>query len=226
MLLPRDSLPLSALDLSQPHGELVPSRLYDSKIKILDLEGRLGSNVLLARSETSCAVYAIEREQGGLYVMCKLGHWVDIEALSPRATVVCSERIRTIKPPRIEAGTQPLITPAMHKENKKRRLCIEEIQSMVRKRPTTSTGSQSRPSTPIIPSTPGPEAFDNLSDKVVASAANTGVAVEGAVTATAPETEIQMPAAKDDLIAQPTPENIFQSIRAHYFEALYHSMVG
>ncbi|KAK0656353.1 DNA replication regulator SLD3-domain-containing protein [Cercophora newfieldiana] len=224
MLLPRDNLPLSALDLSQPHGELSSSRLFDSKIKILDLEGRLGSNVLLARSETSHAVYAIEREEGGLYVICKLGPWVDIEALSRKATVVCSERIRTSKPPRIDTGVRPLITPAMHKDNKKRRLCIEEIQSMVRRRPTTSAGSQSRPSTPVIPATPASETFHSQSDRMTVPAIEPDVGPESAPTVTAPENETQVPAAADEVVALPTAEDIFQNIRTQYLEALYHSM--
>jgi DNA replication regulator SLD3 len=227
MLLPRDNLPLSALDLNQPHGELPTSRLFESKIKILDLEGRLGSNVLLARSETSHAVYAIEREEGGLYVLCKLGPWVEIGALSQKATVVCSERIRSSKPPRIDSGTQPLITPQMHKENKKRRLCIEEIQSMVRRRPTTSAESQSRPSTPII-ATPGLEALGSQGDQLAGSAAKPQVGIESGSILTVPEppeAKVPLPAAVDELITQPTAEDIFQNIRMQYLEALYHSMV-
>ncbi|KAK0633491.1 DNA replication regulator SLD3-domain-containing protein [Immersiella caudata] len=224
MLLPRDHLSLSALDLSQPHGELAASRLYDSKIKILDLEGRLGSNVLLARSETSHAVYAIESEEGGLYVVCKIGPWVDIEALSQKATVVCSDRIKSSKPPRIDNGVQPLITPAMHKENKKRRLCIEEIQSMVRRRPTMASESQSRPSTPIIASTPLPEALDSQGEPLAVPAVKPEAAKENDAVLIAPEPESQGAYAVDDLVVQPTAKDIFQNIRTQYMEALYHSM--
>jgi len=228
MLLPRDNLPLSALDLSQPHGELPASRLFDSEIKILDLEGRLGSNVLLARSEASHAIYAVEREGSGLYVLCKLGSWVDIEALSRKATVVCSERVRNSRPPRPDAtATQPLITPQMHKENKKRRLCIEEIQSMVRRRPTFGTESQSRPSTPII-ALPGSEALDSQGGGELAGldAEPTVDAGNGSVpTAQGAGVHQLLPAAEDESIALPTAEDIFQNIRTQYLEALYHSMV-
>jgi DNA replication regulator SLD3 len=225
MLLPRDNLPLSALDLSHPYGELSASRLYDSKIKILDLEGRLGSNVLIARSETSHTVYAVEREEGGLYVVCKLGPWVDVEALSQKATVVCSERIKGSKPLIIDTGVQPLITPAMHKENKKRRICIEEIQSMVRRRPTITSESQSRPSTPIIVGTPLSESVDNQCEPLAGPVAKPEGEKESGAVAAVPETNFQGPAAVDEVMAQPTAEDIFQNIRTQYMEALYHSMV-
>ena len=225
MLLPRDNLPLSALDLSLPHGDFTSSRFYESTIKILDLEGRLGSNVLLARSETSRAVYAIEREDGALYVLCKLGGWVDIERLSQSATVVCSERVRTYRPVRKDSLTAPpLITPQMHKENKQRRMCIEEIQFMVRRRSVAGRESLSRPSTPATAAPTsetltgqGAEPSQPTTDKPVES---TPVSALGIF-----QDQASLPDAPGEPAAQPTADDIFQNIRVQYSEALYHSMV-
>jgi DNA replication regulator SLD3 len=229
MLLPRDNLPLSFLDLNQPHGELSSSRLFDSKIKILDLEGRLGSNVhnvLLARSETSRAVYAIEREASGLYVVCKLGSWVDIEALSQGATVVCRGRIKSSKPPQGDINTaKPLITPQMYKEHKRRKTAIEEIQSICRRRSTIGSESESRPSTPA-PATPRLESSDTHGDQM-AGAASVAVEATKIDTVATPQTQPEnsgLPGPEESM-AQPTADSIFQNIRTQYFEALYHSMV-
>jgi DNA replication regulator SLD3 len=225
MLLPRDNLPLSTLDLSLPNGDFTSSRFYESTIKILDLEGRLGSNVLLARSETSRAVYAIEREDGGLYVLCKLGGWVDIERLSQSATVVCSERVKTYRPVRKDSLTAPpLVTPQMHKENKQRRMCIEEIQSMVKRRSVAGRESLSRPSTPATAAPTsetltgqGAEPSQPAPDMPVES---TPVSALGIF-----QEQASLPDVPGEPAAQLTSDDIFQNIRVQYSEALYHSMV-
>lgn len=225
MLLPRDQLPLSALDLSQPHGGLPTSRFFESKIKILDLEGRLGSNVLLARSETTRVAYAVEREDVGLYVVCKLGSWVDLNKLGEGATVVCSERMFAPRPaaPISSASSGALVTPFLHKEAKKRRLVIDEIQSMVRRRSVASKEPPSRPSTPgtAAPTSEGPV----LGSNGAAAPSESGIR-PGEIQPAEEEPESQALPSPDETPVQPTAEDIFQNIRAQYFEALYHSMVS
>ncbi|CAK7268083.1 hypothetical protein SEPCBS57363_002916 [Sporothrix epigloea] len=151
MLLPREHLPLSYLDLAAPSGDLPPSRRFQSHIRILDLEGRLGSNVLLARSpsnssgsgsgfSSASSVFAIERDESGFYTLCKLGSWVDLDTLSQHATAVCQQRMLA-KPSVLSASTgqgHALITPRMYKEQGKKRLVIAELQSIVRRRPAAS----------------------------------------------------------------------------------------
>lgn len=227
MLLPREHLPLSLLDLAQPHGDFPASRLFESRIQILDLEGRLGSNVLLARSETSRMIYALEREGAGLYVLCKLGGWVDVEELARCSTVVCTERIRSRQPEPATSTFPAIITPQMHKEDKRRKLAIEEIhQSIIRKRSSTIPGGEghSQLPTPIDQS----PVLDVPNDQ--------GVSLEQDAATKPGETPLQTPKAPalsnphqkpgDDSVAQPNAEAIFQNIRTQYFEALYHSMVG
>ena len=152
MLLPREHLSLSCLDLAAPGGELPSSRQFQSQIRILELEGRLGSNVLIARSPSSnsggsgsgfsraSSIFAIERDETGLYVLCKLGSWVDLEKLGQHATAVCQQRMPAA-PTALSAGKgqEPaLITPQVYKERGRKRLAIAELQSIVRRRPAAS----------------------------------------------------------------------------------------
>ncbi|KAJ4295863.1 hypothetical protein N0V88_004565 [Collariella sp. IMI 366227] len=225
MLLPREHLALSALDLSQPHGDLPSSsRLFESRIKILDLEGRLGSAVLLARSETSRMVYAVERETNGLYILCKLGSWVDIESLSQNATVVCRERIRpnkSVKPQ--DTAALPLTTPSMYTEHKRRRLAIEEIQSLVRKRSMSVTEKETV-SQPLATTEEKPSSTGGDSQNTTPVNAQP-LPPTGPLPAPTSEHNTPTPdtALGDDSLAQPNAQDIFQNIRTQYMEALYHS---
>ncbi|KAB5551193.1 DNA replication regulator SLD3-domain-containing protein [Coniochaeta sp. 2T2.1] len=220
ILLPREHLPLSALDLSAPHGDFSASRFYESRIKILDLEGRLGSNVLLARLESKRVVYAIERHDDGLYTLCKVGPWVDMRLLAQFATVICQERLRSVREPVSQAGAGqvPLITPQIHKDNKRRRLAIEEIQSLVKKRARSQSiatvlgaeQSQSLLPQPNSPAEQSPPVED-------VSRTNTPVLQEASIL-------LPQQASPDVTSSQPTAEGIFENIRNSYVEALYHSM--
>lgn len=219
MLLPREHLPLSALDLSQPQCDFPPSRLYESRIKILDLEGRLGSNILLARSEANRMLYAIERESDGLYILCKLGSWVDVDILAQSATVVSSQRMKSCKSSQLEvAATGPLITPQMYKETKRRKLAIEEIQSsLIRKRSNTTVTEPETLSQLPTPTSGSPES-KNSENRPLAETNEAPTEVP-----TKPDLPVAPPHLGEDVISQPTAEGIFENIRMQYFEALYHS---
>jgi DNA replication regulator SLD3 len=93
MLLPREHLSLSCMDLASPLGDLEYSRFYESNVRILDLESRMGARpvVLIARLESDKTVYALERKDDGLYSLCHLGSWVDLQSLSKHAAVVYSK---------------------------------------------------------------------------------------------------------------------------------------
>lgn len=228
MLLPREHLPLSALDLDKPHGDFPASRLFESKIKILDLQGRLGSSfVLLARSETSRMVYALERESGGLYVLCKLGSWVDIGRLARDATFLCRERVSNGNPSKpADTSATPLVTPLMYKESKRRKLAVDEIQSLVRRRSSAAaekdSQSQGRALTEEKPDSPG---LNSQSVELVEEPAEASTGLLSPSSG-GQDTAAPLPAPKDDLLAQSNAEDIFQNIRTQYFEALYHSKVG
>jgi DNA replication regulator SLD3 len=226
MLLPRENLSLSTLDLSQPHGDFPTSRLFESNIKILDLEGRLGSNVLLARSDTTRMVYAVERESNGLYVLCKLGSWVDIESLSQSATVVCKERMKSSKPPKPHNDDDAaFITPSMYDERKKRRVAIEEIQSLVRKRSMSVIEKEVQSQTAMA-TEEKPAPTEDASQAPNPAQDHTGTPIESTPSVSS---RLATPALDlapiDDPLAPPNVDDIFQNIRAQYMEALYHSKV-
>jgi len=232
MLLPREHVLLSFLDLSGPHEGLPAARNYESHIRILELEGRLGSNVLIAHTRSNKHVYAIEREHSGLYVVCKLGSWVNLHTLGKSATVVCPPRMRRFAPDVTGANVSevPLTTPHMHKESKRKRLAIEELQSLVRKKPRSQSvvGSSNGNSGGGLNQLPTP--IDTMPQPLCSEAA------------TRPEqsSEIQPPSRSslaaivasptvilpcDTFPEPPTGHEILENLRTQYFEALYHSMV-
>lgn len=228
MLIPRDGLSLSALDLSRPNGDLPASRFYESHIKILDLEGRLGSNVLLARAETTQTVYAIEREGAGLYVVCKLGDWVDVEGLSQQATVVISRRLKASRPTAgITAGAAAILTTGLYHENKKKRLAIEDIQSVVSKRARSQSlvavDKAVRPQKSV--QLPTPADTDSTTPVPSEGVGSPSGHVLGPTVDTAHAKPASVHPQEEATPAHPTAEDIFQNIRRHYLEALYHSLV-
>ena len=162
ILIPRLDLPLSSLDINASHKALPPSRLFEAHVKILELEERMGTQpmVLIARLDDGLTLYAVEREDRGLYVLCRLGSWVNLQQL--RAAAVASKQDLSNKPLEKALGigdvaAVPIITPEGSKYSKKKRLAIEAIQHMV-KRPSTAEPQSAtvEPETPLEP--PVPEA--------------------------------------------------------------------
>ncbi|KAM4054910.1 DNA replication regulator SLD3 domain-containing protein [Hirsutella rhossiliensis] len=207
MLLPREHLPLACIDFTAiDHGQ-PRSRFYESHVKILDLESRLGSapSVLIARNEPAGTVYALERQGNGLYVMCQLGPWVDLTSLAVKATAVSHQRLRRANPERRGQDTvRALTTPQIHKEQKKKRAAIEAIQSLVRKRVRSV-------SVPAIEDAANPTKLEQQTEaKLAAITPTAGVAHNEDVTAA--------PAPQD------TADTLFNNIRTHYFDALYKSL--
>jgi DNA replication regulator SLD3 len=152
---------------------------------------------------------------------------VDIETLSQSATVVCRERMRSSKPAKQEnAAAVPLTTPSMYNESKRRRLAIEEIQSLVRKKRSMSViekESQIQTTTTSEEKSAAKE-DTGLQTNPVAEPAESPVE-PGPSVSSRPDTPAPVPAPMDDPLAQPDAEEIFQNIRAQYMEALYHSKV-
>ncbi|KAF4620089.1 hypothetical protein G7Y89_g14730 [Cudoniella acicularis] len=198
LLLPRSSLPLAALDLMPSTNVLPQSRLFEAHVKILELEERMGSQpmMLIARLDDGRTLYAVEREDRGLHVLCRLGSWVNLQQLKDAAVVPRQELSkRSERAFGISAGlpnTAILIaTSETSKYTKKKRLAIEAIQSMI-KRPTTAM-TESR----MI--NPEPER----------------------VTESQSTVELVEPAVPEEPVSQPTAAEIFENVRTQYFEALY-----
>ncbi|UNI14563.1 hypothetical protein JDV02_001180 [Purpureocillium takamizusanense] len=223
MVLPRKHLPLAYLDLAPSDNGIPQSRFYECHVKILDLESRVGSepSVLVARNDPTGTVYALERQETGLYVVCKLGPWVDLGALAAKATALSRERLWPARPERKQEDEMIAVTtPQLHKDQKNKRAAIEAIQSLVRKRArsqsvstfddaTTRGDSATAPGNEL----PSPEL---KSEQQIQS----GPPV-------VPPTTAEAPANLNTLLEQEpqnTAKHIFDSIRTQYFDALYRSM--
>ncbi|WYZ42849.1 hypothetical protein EsH8_VI_000548 [Colletotrichum jinshuiense] len=235
MLLPREDLPLSCLDLGAPHGDLPSSRLHESHVKILDLEGRVAEkpSLLLARNDASKAIYALERAASpgtnALYTVCKLGSWVDLLALSAKATVTGKHvaRMRLAEEMREHQQRQelPLTTPGLHKGHKEKRLAIEALQqSIVRKRGRSQSVSTFDDATRAEKRT---RSDDDISRPQTPSGLNQVVAAKDEPTEWI-ETHLDAVEPTPQPVPEPsmqqTAGDIMDSIRTQYMEALYKSM--
>ena len=86
LVLPRSCLPLTYLD---PWGSQEGNsglRLFSAHIKALEenTQNDQESNqpvVLISQSTVDDSLYAVERVQSGIYMLCKLGHWVKLSML-------------------------------------------------------------------------------------------------------------------------------------------------
>ncbi|KAI1308067.1 DNA replication regulator SLD3-domain-containing protein [Xylaria venustula] len=226
MLLPREHLCLSFLDLSSPYGSFESSPSFEASIRILDLESRLGNRpvVLIARLESNKSVYAVERQANALYSLCHLGSWVDLEQLLNLATVSRPALLR--EQPILSAeptAHAPLTTPQLSHTNKKRRLAIEAIQSLVKK-PARSrsistlsqAGEGSRPPTPVQVA----NVHDVISVPVLPDVPPNGDSTPkpGVIS------QDDVAKDRDEAVLIPNADDIFENIRNQYLETLYHSM--
>lgn len=230
MVLPRERLPLSCIDFHATNVDLASYRFFESHVKILDLESRMGSGpvVLLARKEASRAVYALERQPNGVYVVCRLGPWTDLEALAEDASAVCRERLRPTArtEPQSQYGPSVITTPHIHKEEKIKRAAIEAIQTLVRKRPRSQSVStlaesvkiEAAPEAAIIADSKLPS--PTFKPEEVAQTLG-----EQQTQASRPTTAISTSGNIDEPSQQLTTESIFETIRTQYYEMLYKSMV-
>jgi len=165
--------------------------------------------LLIARLDDGRTLYAVEREDRGLYVLCKLGSWVNLQQLTSAAVVSKQELPKTTdrgfgvgdKSQNIPAV--PVATQESSKYSKKKRLAIEAVQSMV-KRPSSLLLKESQPVTPVDP-------------EVVAEPLHTQASQEEQATQSQNV---------DEVVNQPTAAEIFENVRTQYFEALYLSKAG
>jgi len=199
-MLPRSHLPLSALDLNASSRPLPNSRFFETDVKILDLEERMGNEpmVLIARLDDGLTLYAVERQDRGLYVLCQLGSWVNIEQLRAVA-VVSRQEVKAVEKSFGSGGiaTCSLVPAASSALSKRKRLAIDAVVSMV-KRPCTGLSTETPTSVESIP-TPRSQLKTRLPD---------------------PEPPV------DEIPTQLTATEIFETVRNHYFEALYLSKVS
>lgn len=224
MLLSRDQFALAHIDLGNPCGELPLSRFFECRVKILELEGRMGTatSVVIARSDVKSNIYALERQPTGLYVVCKLGSWVDVKELARHATVISQEELRPdefVRKP--SASDNALGKPPVYKEHKQKRAAIEAIQSLVRKRPRSATSASI--DVPIKAELSDPARLDEVQPGPISKSVE--VPATGTVLAPLSNAVSSMKADEANPEGPPTSETILETVRTQYFEALYKSMV-
>lgn len=239
MLVSRKHLPLSFFDLASPSGEFAPSRFYQSHVKILDLESRMTQattpNLLIARYESRGTVYALERQDDGLYVVCKVGSWVDLEKLSTHASVRVPERIERPKAAAAAAEqenkSEQQVTLRLTESQKAKRQAIESIQSLVRKKARTSSVSLSSVPAATTPAVKvegtTTEAGPELAEEKTAPPPQQATTPQPPTPQPQPQinslTKLMSSASKAYEEQCRGPDKIFDNIRTHYFEALYKS---
>lgn len=163
--------------------------------------------VLISRLDDGRTLYAVEREDRGLYAICKLGSWVDLPEL--RATAAASRQdigLPLTKKFELVAGP-PIVSRSQTQTDdsssgKKKRLAIEAIQSMV-KRTTSEVISESQ--TQSFP--------DNIAQQLPSEVPSVQAQED-----TQSDPSIQP---RDDALAQQNASEILDNIRNQYFEALY-----
>ena len=222
MILGREYIPLSYLDLASPSGDLPPSRFYESHVRILDLENRRGGGpyLLIARLDKTGALYAVEGYEQSLYTVCKLGQWVELRRLRSKATLSCDQLLdlgREEPAPEKKAGAA-LTTPVQHKASKEKRIAIEALQSVVRRKRTQSV------------STLPPMGDGGLTPPTTAtdSGPSSTAAQEPAPTQESRSSLPPPPPDSSQPCAPPPPpsgEELLERIRNQYFDALYRSKV-
>lgn len=181
--------------------------------------------VLLARSEASRNVYALERQPDGLYIPCRLGPWVDLLELATHATATCQERLRVAPRPGSRGqGTSALTTPQLHKDQKVKRAAIEAIQSLVRKRARSQSVSTFEEATRHEEAAQTP----NTAKSQLPSPALKHEELPETHAEIVPNMDLATPVSKPLNLEHPTPQQtadtMFDTIRSQYFEALYKSM--
>ncbi|KAG9249891.1 DNA replication regulator SLD3-domain-containing protein [Emericellopsis atlantica] len=226
MLLPRKHLSLASLDLSCPQEGLHASRFYASHVKILDLESRMGSSpsVLIVRNESRGRLYALERTTEGLYTACKLGSWVDIQALLAHATVVCRERCQ---PPTQQAqcsdGPGDMAIPAKSKADIKvdlgKRAAIESLtRKNARSHSISTIDTKERSDTAGLPGSDEVQSSEGESPRPqISSVPAAPLLPKPSLVEQQPKQQPQ----KQQKENQQTAESLCDNIRTHYLEALY-----
>jgi len=161
--------------------------------------------VLIARLDDGRTLYAVEREDRGLYVLCQLGSWVSLQQLKAAAIVSRQDLSNKAFEKAISSGSNvgvAVITSGASKYNKKKRLAITALQSMV-KRPSTGL---SKSQIEITRLETRQEQINNQVEPVFQEQ---------------PAGEFPL----EDVAPQLSAAEMFDNIRKQYLEALYLSKV-
>lgn len=98
-LIPRACLPLAFLDPGGALGDLQGSRLFCARIPALEEDSlsdrqSILPTILIAASDASASLYAVERVRCGTFALCRLGAWVTLKELQ-RLKLECCPQPKT-----------------------------------------------------------------------------------------------------------------------------------
>ena len=108
LLLPRSCLPLAYLDPLGGPDDFQGSKLFSAHIEVLEElvhEDRRSKQpaVLIAQSAIDDGLFAIEHVQEGIYAMCRLGDWLNLNTLERLQTVP----VDIVRPQKEQLQEQP-----------------------------------------------------------------------------------------------------------------------
>lgn len=206
LLLPRSCLPLAYLDPFRGTDDLPSSTLFSAHIETLEEsvhEDRWTNQptVLIVQSAIDEGLFAVERVQGGIYAMCRLGDWVTVNTLERMQTIPIDiapqpKRNRQEQPGLPGDnwwGTAAIGSRREHKYDRGKKIDVEKTRGM-------RLCLQGPPHTPTAPS----QIFQETSQPV--SQDQTQNVLTGMVEE-----------------AAQNPEEVLKMVRDQYQEALYAS---
>ncbi|RYP74257.1 hypothetical protein DL770_007638 [Monosporascus sp. CRB-9-2] len=205
------SRPPSRATIATPYTSRRPSLLKPTSDRRLNADGNPGIAIEpRSKKRSHDDAYAMEDLLRPPIVLCS---WVNLETLCELSTVSCGHLIKKSPPQPTDSSTsQPLITPQLHKEIKKRKLAIEAIQSLVKK-PARSR-SVSTPSQPVeLITQPAAPAGDE--ETTSRQSDNGRASRDAAFFSSIPDTESKMQATAEAQVyespSQPTANDIFDT---------------
>lgn len=211
LLIPRSCLPLAFLD---PGRDLQGNRLFCAQIPVLEEDWpsdrqSVLPTILIAASEDSACLYAVERVRRGTYALCRLGAWVTLKKLE-RLKLECSSQPRATSNQRASSTGDEWWHASAIKADSDHERGQSQKQNHVNLGELRLCLKAPRPT--AIAASP---AVEEVSAKEIQRDTRIGPAVEWNDTLNEPPPE---PLTQD-------PDETLRMIRSQYQEALYMSQV-
>ncbi|KAI9674696.1 MAG: hypothetical protein M1817_001599 [Caeruleum heppii] len=216
LVLSRQLLPLSSLDVGSISSRTFLNRLFSARIAILEdnEDGTTAPRIVIAKEVGTERHYAVERVITGIYALCRLGSWVDIDQLgatAEQATWAARKR-RAVRQHQDgvnwwETAVLDLALPESTHLSQRETTCRIDESQMVMGRPL-----QAEINEPVVKI----EDCDK-EEEISLLQSPAALAFEGVESAPAPD----IAPLQDPTTPEPDPQETFEMIRAQYLDALY-----
>ena len=145
--VPRYLLPLAYLDLPGPrepqHSQIFTANVQALKPLIADEFFLRDPHILLAESQASGTLYAIEGVQNGVYALCRLAEWVSLDEFG-RSKVKSCRILAPCKPPKNEPWwSRAIVTASADGQVKLDKPKLSGLRSILQP-PSTAVTSQTK----------------------------------------------------------------------------------